>query len=202
MASRLGPAKPRGIGCEGAGGSVIDSQSRQVNFSRTCSTIFQRRGSHSSVFVTSSPSLRRRTPPHLPQVQGAGSTTRSTGRLSGSLRGPRGARARFSFAAVGRRDLGFGFFLALRLFKILDRQFELFDQELAAFGRLTELLAPRFGQQELQPLDLQRAKLRFALRHDPRRLFLFQQLALREDHRVGAGEVVGERFGGRRHEAK
>ncbi len=102
----------------------------------------------------------------------------------------------------GRRDLGSGFFLALRLFKILDRQFELFDQELAAFGRLTERLAPRLRQQELQPLDFQRAELRFALRHDPRRLFLFQQLALREDHRVGAGEVVGERFGWRRHEAK
>jgi ProQ/FINO family len=29
------------IGCDGAGGSVIASQSRHVNFSRTCSTIFQ-----------------------------------------------------------------------------------------------------------------------------------------------------------------
>lgn len=36
MASGLGPAKPRGIGCEGAGASVIDPQSRQVSFSRTC----------------------------------------------------------------------------------------------------------------------------------------------------------------------
>ena len=94
MASRLGPAKPRGIGCDGAGGSVIASQSRQANFSRTRSMIFQRRGSHSSVLETTSPSLRSRAPPHLPQAQGAGSTTRSTGRLSGSLRGPRGARRR------------------------------------------------------------------------------------------------------------
>src|SRR5664279_4583339 len=101
MASRLGPAKPRGIGCEGAGGSVIASQSRQENFSRTCSMIFQRRGSHSSVLVTTSPSLRNRRPPHLPQEQGAGSTMRSTGRLSGRLRGPRGARVRFSLAASG-----------------------------------------------------------------------------------------------------
>jgi transposase len=49
-----------GIGRERAGGSVIPSQSRHENFSRTCSTIFQRRGSHSSVFDTTSPSVRRR----------------------------------------------------------------------------------------------------------------------------------------------
>jgi DNA invertase Pin-like site-specific DNA recombinase len=36
------------------------SQSRQLNFSRTASTTFHRRGEHSSVCVTSSPSLRRR----------------------------------------------------------------------------------------------------------------------------------------------
>ena len=56
MASRLRPAKPRGIGCGGAGGSVIASQSRPANFSRTRSMTFQRRGSHSSVFDTASPS--------------------------------------------------------------------------------------------------------------------------------------------------
>jgi hypothetical protein len=39
IASRLGPAKPRGIGCERAGASVTASQSRQENFSRTCSII-------------------------------------------------------------------------------------------------------------------------------------------------------------------
>ena len=72
MASRLGPARPRAIGCDGAGGSVIPSQSRQENFSRTCSMTFQRRGSHSSDLVTTSPSLRRFAPPHLPQAQGAG----------------------------------------------------------------------------------------------------------------------------------
>jgi hypothetical protein len=45
--------------------------------------IFYRRGSHSSVFDTTSPSLRSRTPPHFPQAHGGGSTIRSTGRLSG-----------------------------------------------------------------------------------------------------------------------
>ena len=33
VASRLGPARPRAIECEGAGGSVIPSQSRPENFS-------------------------------------------------------------------------------------------------------------------------------------------------------------------------
>src|SRR5213596_3260045 len=35
-ASSFGPARPRAIGCEGAGGCVIASQARQENFSRTC----------------------------------------------------------------------------------------------------------------------------------------------------------------------
>jgi hypothetical protein len=43
------------------GASVIASQSRQENFSRTCSIIFQRRG-----FDTTSPSLCSRSLPHLP----------------------------------------------------------------------------------------------------------------------------------------
>jgi hypothetical protein len=60
----------------------------------------------------------------------------------------------------------------LRLFNILDRQFELPEQKLAAFRGLSELLAPRLGQLQLLPLDLERADLRVALRHD-------QRLALR-----------------------
>src|SRR6266849_6038283 len=36
IASRLGPAKPRAITWKGAGGCVIVSQDRQLNFSRTC----------------------------------------------------------------------------------------------------------------------------------------------------------------------
>ena len=139
--------------------------------------------------------MRSLTPPHLPQAQGAGSTTRSTGRLSGSLRGPRGARARLSLRGAGRGDLGLGLFLGLRLFEIFDRQFELLDEQLAAFRGLTEQLAPRLGEHQLQPLDLQGADFRFARRHD-------QHLALREDHRVRAGEVVREIFEARRHAAK
>jgi hypothetical protein len=50
IASRLGPAKPRGIGWEVAGDSVTATQSRQENLSRTSSMIFQRLGSNSRVF--------------------------------------------------------------------------------------------------------------------------------------------------------
>ncbi len=173
--------------------------------------MFQRRGSHSSVFVASSPSLRSRTPPHLPQAQGAGSTTRSMGRscarradraLDGRFARPTRRASPLLLGRGGRRDPRFGFFLALRLFEILDRQFKLFDRELAAFGRLAERLAPRLRKQERQSFDFQRAKLRFALRHNPGRLFLFQQLALREDHRMGAGEVVGKIFEAGFHKAK
>ena len=65
------PRIPKGIGCEGAGASVTASQSRHANFSRTCSSNFQRRGSHSSVSETATPGLCRRRPPYLPQAQGA-----------------------------------------------------------------------------------------------------------------------------------
>jgi hypothetical protein len=50
----------------GVGASVIASQSRQENFSRTRSMIFQRRGSHSRVFDITSPGLCSPALPHLP----------------------------------------------------------------------------------------------------------------------------------------
>src|SRR5665811_964914 len=58
MARRLGPAQPLGITWNGAGAWLIFSQSRQVNFSRTCWITFHWRGIDSSVSVTSSPNLR------------------------------------------------------------------------------------------------------------------------------------------------
>ena len=86
IASRFGPARPRAIGWNGAGGCVIVSQERQENFSRTVCTTFQRRGMTSRVSVMVSPSLAN-LPPQHGQVLGPGSTTRSRGRWSGS--GPR-----------------------------------------------------------------------------------------------------------------
>ena len=74
-------------------------------------------------------------------------------------------------------DLGLGFLLGLGLFKILDGKLELLDQQPAALGRLPELLAPRLGQHQLQPLDFQPADAHFAVHQR-------QQFALRKDHRV------------------
>jgi hypothetical protein len=76
---------------------------------------------------------------------------RSIGKVSGRLRGPRCGRRRGALAVSSADDLGLGLFLGLRLFQILDRQFELFDEELAPFRRLAVGLAARVGQLQLQP---------------------------------------------------
>ena len=68
------------MGWNGAGGWLMRSQSRQLNFSRTVWITFHCRGMTSSVSVTSSPILTSRDEPQAAQSQGAGSTTRSRGR--------------------------------------------------------------------------------------------------------------------------
>ena len=83
VASNCGPMKPRGVAWNGAGGWLIFSQSRQVNFSRTVSISLNRRGISSSVSVTSSPSFARRDPPQHAQLVGASMTTRSRSMSSG-----------------------------------------------------------------------------------------------------------------------
>ena len=95
--------------------------------------------------------------------------------------------------------LRFRFRFGLRFLQILDGQFELFDKQLGALGRLAKRLAPRLRQHQFEALDFQLADGEFVARHRQRRLFPFQQGALREDHRVCAGEVGGERFRERRH---
>src|SRR5204863_9075323 len=66
----------------GAGGWVILSHDRQVNFSRTVWITFHCRGTTSKVSVMSSPSLAS-LPPQVGQAQGAGITTRSRGSCAG-----------------------------------------------------------------------------------------------------------------------
>ena len=80
VASRFGPAQPRGVAWKGAGGWETFSQSRQVNFSRTVWITFHRRGITSSVSVTSSPIFDSRSDPQHAQAIGPGTTTRSRGR--------------------------------------------------------------------------------------------------------------------------
>jgi hypothetical protein len=75
---------PRARTWNGAGAWLIFSQSRQLNFSRTCWITFQDLGMTSSVSVMSSPSLDSRVPPQQPHVVGPGTTSRSRGRCSGN----------------------------------------------------------------------------------------------------------------------
>jgi hypothetical protein len=60
---QVGAGPAAGDRVRGCRGWLIASQLRHVNFSRTCSTTFHRRGTHSSVSVTSSPSFLTE-PPH------------------------------------------------------------------------------------------------------------------------------------------
>jgi hypothetical protein len=91
-----------------------------------------------------------------------------------------------------RRNLGLGFLLGLGLFKILNGQFKLLDQQSAAFRGLAVLLASGFRQHQLQALDFQAADGHFAGRKR-------QQFALREDHRMRGGKIGRKRIRGTRH---
>ena len=71
---------------KGAGGSLIFSQSRQLNFSRTVCFTNHWRGTTSRVSVTASPTFDSLVPPQQGQEVGAGITTRCRGRCSGSGR--------------------------------------------------------------------------------------------------------------------
>src|SRR6266702_6597266 len=84
MASRLGPAKPRGVTWKGAGGCAIVSQLRHENFSRTVWITFHCRGITSSVAVTSSPSFDIFVDPQQRQLSGAAITIRSRGKWAGN----------------------------------------------------------------------------------------------------------------------
>ena len=156
-----GPARPRGIGCDGAGGWVIASQARQENFSRTCWITFHCRGTSSSVSVTSSPSLRN-------------GCRRSRGRrrrriddaLARQMLGQRPARRLAPLESLApsifsrpplrchlRRRLGLG----RVLFEVGELQLELLEERAALRG-LAEPLVAQLGDRELQLLDQQRRR--------------------------------------------
>src|SRR5262252_8305706 len=75
IANRLAPARARAITWNGAGGWVIFSHERQLNFSRTVWITFHCRGTTSKVSVTSSPSLTSLPP--QPGQEGGAATTRA-----------------------------------------------------------------------------------------------------------------------------
>ena len=84
MASRFGPAKPRGVTWKGAGACVIFSHSRHENFSRTVWITFHWRGTTSSVSVISSPNFDSLCEPQQGQFSGAVMTMRSRGKCPGN----------------------------------------------------------------------------------------------------------------------
>ena len=88
-ASRFGPARPRAMGWNGAGGWVTVSQARHENRSRTVWMTFHLIGSISSVSVVSLPSLDS-LPPQQGQAVGPGMTIRSRGRWAAGAPAPAG----------------------------------------------------------------------------------------------------------------
>jgi hypothetical protein len=194
IASRLRPAKPRGIGCEGAGASVIASQSPAGEFLADALDYLP---ASRLAFQGFRDDLAE-----LVQPRTAALAARARCRFDDPFdrqvvrqrtsRRPRILRA-LLWSGPWRGDLGLGFLFGLRLFEVLDGELELLDQQLAAFGGLPELLAPCLGQHQLQPFDFQPADGDFALRQ-------CQLLALRKDHRMRGGKVGGKRIGGRRHD--
>ena len=130
-----------------AGGLVIFSHDRQVNFSRTVWITFHCRGTTSSVSVMVSPSLA--------------SCRRSTGRRSGrdhhplarQMRRKRRAHRLSAGERAHRRARGRcrgGFVLGRVRRGFLELQFQLVEQLAAALGGMPVLLAPQLGDQQLQ----------------------------------------------------
>ena len=92
---------------------------------------------------------------------------------------------------VGLRRGGF----TGRFLEILETEFELLDAG-AALRRWPEPLAPQPGDLELQPFDLDAER---QLRGRACGLGRLPRLALRQDHRMGGGEVGRQRIRGVRH---
>src|SRR5215213_7670973 len=153
VASNCGPMKPRGVAWNGAGGWLIFSQSRQVNFSRTVSISLKRRGISSSVLVTSSPIFASRDPPQQAQFVGASMTTRSRSMSSGH--GLRTGRLRVKADVLRLRRCGLRgkLILARRGDEFFELQLQLLEQPCCALGALPvqfafELLDPQLEMRD------------------------------------------------------
>ena len=150
-----GPPSRAAMTWKGAGAWLIVSQSRQVNFSRTCWITFHCRGMTSSVSVTSSPSLRSASPPQQLQAVGPGTTTRSRGRCSGN--GLRAGRLRMKAATTcrgpGRGLLGLKLILGGCGLQLLQLQFHLVEQARRPLRARAVDLAPELLDLQLQMRD-------------------------------------------------
>ena len=84
---------------------------------------------------------------------------------------------------LGGLDLRCHFVLGHGFLELGQLQLELIEQSLAALAGLTECRPPGLGEQELEPLDLERGR-----RHHG--LSLLPGVPLRQDHRMRGGKVV------------
>ena len=208
VASSVGPMRPRGVAWNGAGGWLIFSQSRQVNFSRTVSTNLNRRGISSSVLVTSSPILASREPPQQAHAFGRldddalaldvvrpGLADRPLAREGADLarRGGCGLRGEFVLGCGGDEVFEFQFQLldqsrralgALAIefaLELLDPQFEMRDQRRAVRQASARALAASAAAAAASPKP---ASAPVALRFDPQPRFAFGL-----QRREGDGEI-------------
>jgi hypothetical protein len=185
IANRLGPAKPRAIAWNGAGGCVIVSQDRQLNFSRTCSVTNHCRGTTSSVSVTSLADLAELAAAAA-RARGRRRMNDAPARQIGGKVAPRPLAPREALHLDARR-------LRLRVIlpdsrgQFLELQLHLVEKPLAALGARAKHLALHLGDHQLQVLD-QRLGAR--------------ELGARLDQRcLQRPDIIGQRIRCRRHAA-
>ena len=168
MAIRLGPAHPRGMVWNGAGGWLIFSQALQVNFSRTVWITFHWRGMTSSVSLAIV--LEPMAHQWLAILAHLHDTVRPAARAGrGSLDHHTLARQMFGerFAhRLARREGAHGAGLVLRRclfsgqrilgcrgFQVFKLQFQLIDQPRTALGGDAVFVAAQLGDLQLQFLN-------------------------------------------------
>ena len=129
IASRLGPARPRAMAWCGAGGWVMASQARQLNFSRTVCT------------TTAGAGLGRGQ--HDPLARQVGRQRRPLGLAAGE-------GAHRGIAVVG---FALARILARRCLHLLQLQFQLIQKVAAPFRGLAVPLSTQLRDQQLQMFD-------------------------------------------------
>ena len=191
MARRLGPAKPLGVTWKGAGAWLIFSQSRQVNFSRTCWITFHCRGITSSVSVMSSPSFASRVPPQQAQEVGTEHDHPLPRQMLGKrlARGTRAAEGR-DMARLGRGLLGGELILARRALELLELQLQLVEKTRRPLRARPVDLALELLDRKLQMRDQSPVVRRLGLGAGRIRLSDDPSVALGDQRRLQGLDIV------------
>src|SRR5262245_31290826 len=151
IANRLGPAKPRTIAWNGAGGCVIVSQDRQLNFSRTCSVTNPLPRHNIERLGDILADLR--------QVRATTARARCQRRVNDApprqliWEVPPRPLAPCEALHLDARLLGLRVVLSGGRGELLKLKLHLIDEPLAALGARAELLALHLGDHQLQVLD-------------------------------------------------